>query len=233
MTFVDPSSAFVDVEVRIGRDATILPGVSLEGTTRIGAGATVGPFTRLVDTTVGAGAEITFSVARGARIGRGATVGPFASLRPGTVLEEGAKAGTFVEIKASRVGRGSKVPHLAYVGDATIGRASNIGAGTVTVNYDGFRKSRTTVGDEVHVGSDTMLVAPVKLGRRSWTGAGSVISKDVPAGALAVERTEQRNVRGYDERKRTKEQARRRAEGRAVQGDGAKGSSTRGGRDRG
>jgi bifunctional UDP-N-acetylglucosamine pyrophosphorylase/glucosamine-1-phosphate N-acetyltransferase len=224
VTFTDPSSAYLDVEVRIGADTTILPGVSLEGATRIGAGATIGPFTRLVDTTVADEAEVTFAVARGAKIGRGASVGPFASLRPETVLDEGAKAGTFVEIKASRVGKGSKVPHLAYVGDATIGRDSNLGAGTVTVNYDGFAKHRTTVGDEVHVGSDTMLVAPVKLGRRAWTGAGSVITKDVPAGALAVERTDQRNVRGYDDRKRAKERAKQRTEARGT------GQTTRGGR---
>jgi bifunctional UDP-N-acetylglucosamine pyrophosphorylase/glucosamine-1-phosphate N-acetyltransferase len=130
-------------------------------------------------------------------------VGPYASLRPGTVLAEEAKAGSFVEIKASRVGRRSKVPHLSYVGDTVIGRDTNVGAATVTVNYDGFRKHRTVIGDEVHIGSDTMLVAPVRIGRRAWTGAGSVITKDVPAGALAVERAEQRVVRGYDERKRT------------------------------
>src|SRR5262249_1307498 len=157
----------------------------LHGSTRIGAGATVGPATRVVDSTIGDGAEVTFSVVRGARVKAGATVGPYASIRPGTVLEEGAKAGTFVEIKSSRVGRGSKVPHLSYVGDAEIGRDSNIGAGTVTVNYDGFDKHRTVIGDEVHVGSDTMLVAPVRVGKRAWTGAGSVITKDVPPGALA------------------------------------------------
>jgi bifunctional UDP-N-acetylglucosamine pyrophosphorylase/glucosamine-1-phosphate N-acetyltransferase len=128
-------------------------------------------------------------------------VGPFAHLRPGTVLGVDTKAGSFVEIKASRIGDGTKVPHLAYVGDATIGRNTNIGAGTVTVNYDGYGKYRTTIGDDVRIGSDTMLVAPVKVGRGAVTGAGSVITKDVPAGALAVERAEQRVVRGYRDRK--------------------------------
>ncbi len=202
VTFVDPDTAYVDVDVRIGADATIQPLTFLQGATRIGAGATIGPATRVVDSTVGDGVEVTFSVVRGARVQAGATVGPYASIRAGTIMEAGSKAGTFVEIKASRVGRGSKVPHLSYVGDAQIGRDSNIGAATVTVNYDGFDKHRTVIGDEVHIGSDTMLVAPVRVGKRAWTGAGSVITKDVPPGALAVERAEQRTVKGYDRRKR-------------------------------
>ena len=152
----------------------------------------------------------------GSKIGRHATVGPYASLRPGTVLEDGAKVGTYVEVKASRVGKGSKVPHLAYVGDAVIGEGSNLGAGTVTVNYDGFEKHRTVIGDGVHVGSDTMLVAPVRLGANSWTGAGSVITKDVPPGALAVERTEQRTIAGYDERRREARKKDAGARGRAT-----------------
>ncbi len=202
VTFADPSTAYVDVDVRIGSDSVILPMTFLEGRTRIGVGCRVGPATRVIDSTVGEGAEITFSVVRGSRIGPRASVGPYASLRPGTVIEEGSKAGTFVEIKASRVGRGSKVPHLSYVGDAIIGEGVNLGAGTVTVNYDGFEKHRTVVDDGAHVGSDTMLVAPVKVGKRAWTGAGSTITRDVPAGALAVERSEQRMVPGYDERQR-------------------------------
>jgi bifunctional UDP-N-acetylglucosamine pyrophosphorylase/glucosamine-1-phosphate N-acetyltransferase len=204
VTFVDPDTAYVDVDVRIGRDTTILPMTVLQGATRIGSGASIGPSTRIVDSTVGDGADITFSVVRGSTIGATATVGPFASLRPGTVIEEGGKAGTFVEIKASRIGRGSKVPHLSYVGDATLGEGVNIGAGTVTVNYDGFAKHPTVVGDGAHIGSDTMLVAPVKVGKHAWTGAGSVITRDIPDGALAVERTDQRIVPGYDERKRAK-----------------------------
>jgi bifunctional UDP-N-acetylglucosamine pyrophosphorylase/glucosamine-1-phosphate N-acetyltransferase len=202
VTFVDPSSAFVDVDVRIGAESVIGALSFLEGATRIGAGCSIGPSTRIVDSSVADGAEVTFSVVRGARVGRGATVGPFASLRPGTVIEEGAKAGTFVELKATRVGAGSKVPHLSYMGDATIGRGVNVGAGSITCNYDGYDKRRTVIGDEAFIGSDTMLIAPVTIGRRAWTAAGSAVSKDVPAGALAVERAEQRAVRGYDERKR-------------------------------
>jgi bifunctional UDP-N-acetylglucosamine pyrophosphorylase/glucosamine-1-phosphate N-acetyltransferase len=204
VTFIDAASTYVDVQVRIAPDAVIQPMTFLQGTTSIGAGATVGPATRVVDSTVGDGAEVTFSVVRGARIGPRATVGPYASVRAGTVLGEGAKIGSFVEVKASHIGPGSKVPHLSYVGDARIGRGTNIGAGTVTVNYDGFDKHRTVIGDEVHIGSDTMMVAPIRIGRRAWTGAGSVITKDVPDGALAVERNEQRNVPGYDERVRRK-----------------------------
>jgi bifunctional UDP-N-acetylglucosamine pyrophosphorylase/glucosamine-1-phosphate N-acetyltransferase len=164
-------------------------------------GCEIGPSTRIEDSRIADGAEVTFAVVRGSRIGPRASVGPFASVRPGTVLDEGAKAGTFVEIKASRVGAGSKVPHLTYVGDATIGRNTNVGAATVTVNYDGYTKHSTVIGDDVRIGSDTMLVAPVRVGKGAVTGAGSVITRDVPAGALAVERAEQRVVPGYRKRK--------------------------------
>ena len=202
VTIVDPDATYVDVDVRIGADTSLLPLTFLQGDTRIGAGCTIGPSTRIVDTRVGDGAEITFSVVRGSRLGPGALVGPYASLRPGTVIDERGKAGTFVEMKNTRVGAGSKVPHLSYMGDAVIGRHVNVGAGTITCNYDGYEKHPTVIGDDSFIGSDTMLVAPVRLGKRSWTGAGSVIAKDVPAGSLAVERAEQRTVRGYDERKR-------------------------------
>jgi bifunctional UDP-N-acetylglucosamine pyrophosphorylase/glucosamine-1-phosphate N-acetyltransferase len=150
---------------------------------------------------VGDGTEITFAVVLGSRIGGDATVGPFARLRPGSMLADGSKAGTFVDVKNARIGRGSKVPHLSYVGDATLGEDVNVGAGTITVNYDGYDKYTTMIGDGARIGSDTMLVAPVRIGRNANTGAGSVITKDVPAGALAVERGEQRVVRGYRERK--------------------------------
>jgi bifunctional UDP-N-acetylglucosamine pyrophosphorylase/glucosamine-1-phosphate N-acetyltransferase len=206
VTFVDPGSTYVDVDVRIGRDTVVQPLTFLQGSTRVGAGCSIGPATRVVDSTIGDGAEVTFSVVKESRIGPRASVGPYASIRPGTVLEEGAKAGTFVEIKKSRVGKGSKVPHLAYVGDATIGEESNIGAGVVTVNYDGVAKHRTTIGDRAFVGSDTMLIAPVKVGKDASTGAGSVITRDVPPGALAVERAEQRIVLRYAERKRRKKE---------------------------
>jgi len=203
VTIVDPSTTYVDVDVRIGRDTVIHPFTFLEGRTRIGGSCELGPSTRIVDSRIDDGASVIFAVVREARIGAGATVGPYASIRPGTVLGQGAKVGTFVEVKNSRVGRGSKVPHLSYVGDGDIGDGVNIGAANVFANYDGYRKHRTVVGDEVRTGSDTILVAPVRLGKGAVTGAGSVITKDVPPGALAVERSEQRIVKGYRKRKDT------------------------------
>lgn len=211
VTIEDPATTFIDVDVRIGRESVIRPMTILEGQTRIGAGCVVGPGTRIVDSRVEAGAAVEHSVVKGSRIGRGATVGPFAHLRPGTVLGPRTKAGAFVEIKASRIGEGSKVPHLSYVGDASIGRGVNVGAATVTVNYDGYRKHRTVIEDEARIGSDTMLVAPVRIGKGAVTGAGSVITRDVPAGALAVERAEQKVVEGY--RRRKDAEAARRARG--------------------
>ncbi len=202
VTVVDPAATYVDADVTVAADAVLLPGTHLEGATAVGRAATVGPDTRLVDTTVADGATVTYSLAVGAFVGPGATVGPFTYLRPGARLERGAKAGAFVEIKQSTVGENSKVPHLSYVGDTTIGRDANIGAATVTVNYDGYRKHKTVIGDGARVGSDTMLVAPVTVGARAYTGAGSVITKDVPDGALAVERGEQRVVEGYADRRR-------------------------------
>jgi bifunctional UDP-N-acetylglucosamine pyrophosphorylase/glucosamine-1-phosphate N-acetyltransferase len=185
----------------------------LEGSTRIGTAASIGPVTRIVDSRVGNEADVSFSVVRESNIGRGATVGPYASVRPGTVLEDGAKAGSFVEIKGSRIGKGAKVPHLSYVGDADVGARANIGAATVTVNYDGFEKRRTQIGPDAKIGSDTMLVAPVKVGRGAYTGAGSVITRDVPDGALAVERSEQRVVEGYAKRKRARYEAKQQRQG--------------------
>jgi len=213
VTFVDPDTAYVDVDVRIGSDTTVLPFTVLEGSTRIGSECVIGPGSRVVDSTVGDGAEVSYSVVRGSKLGRRVSIGPYASLRPGTVIDDDAKAGTFVELKSTRLGRGAKVPHLSYMGDATIGAGANVGAGSITCNYDGVNKHATTIGEGAFIGSDTMLVAPVKVGKRAWTGAGSTITRDVPAGALAVERSEQRVVRGYDERKRpvaVKKKARRR-----------------------
>lgn len=213
VTFLDPDTAYVDVDVRIGQDSVIQPLTVLQGRTRIGVGCAIGPATRVVDSAIGDEAEVTFSVVKESRVGPGASVGPYASLRPGTVLEAGAKAGTFVEIKKSRVGKGSKVPHLSYVGDATIGEDANIGAGVVTVNYDGIAKHPTVIGDRAFIGSDTMLIAPVKVGREASTGAGSVITRDVPPGALAVERADQRIVPGYAERKKRKPRGRGKGRG--------------------
>jgi bifunctional UDP-N-acetylglucosamine pyrophosphorylase/glucosamine-1-phosphate N-acetyltransferase len=202
VTVVDPRTTWLDVDVQLAQDVELLPGTHLQGRTRVGAGAVVGPDSTLLDCEVGEGASVVRTHASGAVIGPDATVGPFTYLRPGTALGRGAKAGAFVEIKASRVGEGSKVPHLSYVGDAVIGDGSNIGAATVFVNYDGRAKHRTTVGDGVRVGSDTMLVAPVSVGDGAYTAAGSVITEDVPAGALGVGRAKQRNIEGWVARKR-------------------------------
>jgi bifunctional UDP-N-acetylglucosamine pyrophosphorylase/glucosamine-1-phosphate N-acetyltransferase len=202
VTVVDPASTWVDVDVQLEPDVVVHPNTGLHGATRVAAQAVIGPGTTLTDTVVGPGAHVLASHATGADIGPHAHVGPFSYLRPGTVLGAAAKAGAFVEIKNSSVGAGSKVPHLSYVGDAQIGEGVNIGAATVFVNYDGVAKHRTTVGDHVRVGSDTMLVAPLTLGAGSYTAAGSVITEDVPPGALAVARGAQRNIAGWVERRR-------------------------------
>jgi bifunctional UDP-N-acetylglucosamine pyrophosphorylase / glucosamine-1-phosphate N-acetyltransferase len=202
VTVVDPQTTWLDVDVTLAPDVVVHPNCQLHSGSAVDTGATIGPDTTLVATHVGTGASVVRTHAERAVIGPEATVGPFTYLRPGTVLGRGAKAGAYVEIKASEVGDGSKVPHLSYVGDATIGTGSNVGAATVFVNYDGRAKHRTTVGDDVRIGSDTMLVAPVTVGEGAFTGAGSVITKDVPDGALGVERSEQRNIEGYAERVR-------------------------------
>jgi bifunctional UDP-N-acetylglucosamine pyrophosphorylase/glucosamine-1-phosphate N-acetyltransferase len=201
VTIVDPSTTYIDAGVRIGADAVIRPLTFLEGDTRIGKGAAIGPSTRIVDSRVGDDAEVTFSVVLGSRVGARAIIGPFARLRPGVDMGERTKAGAFVDLKAVRIGAGAKVPHLAYVGDAVVGKDANVGAGTITVNYDGYEKRTTVIGEGARIGSDTMLIAPVKIGRNANTGAGSVITKNVPAGALGVERSEQHNVKGYRARK--------------------------------
>jgi bifunctional UDP-N-acetylglucosamine pyrophosphorylase/glucosamine-1-phosphate N-acetyltransferase len=201
VSITDPERTYVDAGVKVGPDTALLPGTRLLGQTRIGRDCVIGPDSVIEDTRIEDGVTVELSVVRGARIGEAATVGPYAHIRPGTVLGPRSKAGSFVEIKASKVGEESKVPHLSYVGDATIGKNVNVGAGTVTVNYDGYGKHRTVIGDDVRIGSDTMLVAPVRVGKGAITGAGSVITKDVPAGALAVERAEQRVIPGYRERK--------------------------------
>jgi bifunctional UDP-N-acetylglucosamine pyrophosphorylase/glucosamine-1-phosphate N-acetyltransferase len=181
----DPLRTYVDANVTLGPEVELLPGVVLEGKTTVGAGSVIGPDTRLVDTTVGQGATVTYSVATEAEIGDGVTVGPYSHLRPGTRLGQASKAGSFVEIKSSTIGVGAKVPHLAYVGDAEIGDGANVGAGTITANYDGRAKHRTRVGARAQIGSNTVLVAPVEVGEGAYTGAGAVVTGDVPAGALA------------------------------------------------
>jgi bifunctional UDP-N-acetylglucosamine pyrophosphorylase/glucosamine-1-phosphate N-acetyltransferase len=201
VTIVDPAVTWVDVDVSMAPDAEILPGTHLEGQTTIGAGARVGPDCLLRNTAVGPDATVLYAVCDSAEIGPGASVGPFVRLRPGTRIGPGAHIGTFVELKNASVGDGSKVPHLSYVGDADIGEHSNIGAATVFVNYDGAAKHHTTVGDYVRIGSDTMLVAPVSVGDGAFTAAGSVITEDVPPGALGVARGRQHNSEGWVERR--------------------------------
>jgi bifunctional UDP-N-acetylglucosamine pyrophosphorylase/glucosamine-1-phosphate N-acetyltransferase len=201
VTIVDPASTLIDVTVTIGPDTTIEPSTYVRGATSIGQGCTLGPLTTLIDATLHDHVTIPHSYVVQAEIDDHATVGPFAYLRPGTRLRTRSKAGTFVEIKNSDVGAGSKVPHLSYIGDATIGEDTNLGAATITANYDGTNKHRTTIGDRVHTGVDTTLVAPVTLGDDTWTGANSAITKDIPDKALGIARERQTNYEGYADRK--------------------------------
>jgi bifunctional UDP-N-acetylglucosamine pyrophosphorylase / glucosamine-1-phosphate N-acetyltransferase len=184
VTVLDPDATVIDVDVEIGEDTVVEPFTSIRGRTRIGCRCTV-RHSYLVDCT----------------LEDGVNVGPFAYLRPGTVLRAGSKAGTFVEVKNSDVGAGAKIPHLSYIGDAEIGAQSNLGAATITANYDGREKHRTSIGERVHTGVDTTLVAPVSVADDAYTGAGSVITEDVPAGALGIARERQSNVEGYAERR--------------------------------
>jgi bifunctional UDP-N-acetylglucosamine pyrophosphorylase/glucosamine-1-phosphate N-acetyltransferase len=197
VTVVDPTTTWVDVDVELARDVTLLPGTQLHGATVVAEGATVGPDTTLTDVEIGPGATVVRTHGSLAVIGARASVGPFAYLRPGTVLGEDGKIGTFVETKNAQIGAGSKVPHLSYVGDATIGEQTNIGASSVFVNYDGVRKHHTTIGSYARTGSDTKFIAPVTVGDGAYTGAGSVIKQDVPPGALAVSSGTQRNIDGW------------------------------------
>ena len=202
VTVVDPATTWVDAGVELARDVLVEPGVQLRGRTVVGEGATVGPDTTLTDVVIGAGASVVRTHGSAAHIGAGATVGPFAYLRPGTELGVKGKIGTFVEVKNSQIGEGSKVPHLSYVGDATIGEHSNIGAASVFVNYDGVNKHRTVVGSHVRTGSDNMFVAPVTVGDGAYSGAGTVLRRDVPPGALAVSGGPQRNIERWVIRRR-------------------------------
>ncbi len=202
VAMLDPDRVYIDAGVSVAAGARIYPDVYLVGETTVGADAEVGPNVHATDTAIAEGATVRWAVLDRAVVGRDASVGPFTHLRPGTDLGEGAKAGEFVGIKNSTIGKGSKVPHLAYVGDAEIGEGSNLGAGTVTVNYDGYHKHRTKIGDRVRIGSDTMLIAPVEIGDDAYTGAGSVITEDVAPGALAIERSPQQEISGYAERRK-------------------------------
>jgi bifunctional UDP-N-acetylglucosamine pyrophosphorylase/glucosamine-1-phosphate N-acetyltransferase len=195
--FTAPATVTIDVTVEIGQDTTIGAGVTLTGTTKIGDGARIGPNATISDSQIGHDATVLHAVVTEAEVGPGATVGPFAYLRPGARLEENAKVGTFVEVKNSTIGAGAKVPHLSYVGDADIGEGANLGASSITANYDGRKKHRTTIGKGVRTGVHTSLVAPVNVGDGAYTGAGSVIRKNVPGGALSYSDAKQRTIEGY------------------------------------
>jgi bifunctional UDP-N-acetylglucosamine pyrophosphorylase / glucosamine-1-phosphate N-acetyltransferase len=197
VTVVDPASTWIEAEVEIEADARIEPATTLRGATRVAGHAVVGPQTTLIDSVVGIESRVVNSYLVECEVRDGCSVGPFAYLRPGALLDAGAKVGTFVEVKNSHIGKSAKVPHLSYIGDADVGAGTNIGAGTITANYDGFRKSRTVIGVDVRIGVDTMLVAPVEVGDSAYTGAGAVIKDDVPNGALAVSENAQRNIDGY------------------------------------
>ncbi|MFF5146208.1 bifunctional UDP-N-acetylglucosamine diphosphorylase/glucosamine-1-phosphate N-acetyltransferase GlmU [Streptomyces sp. NPDC013157] len=218
VTVVDPATTWVDVTVTFEQDAVVHPGTQLLGSTHLARGAEVGPNSRLKDTRVGAGARVSNTVSDSAHIGAEASVGPYAYLRPGTRLGAKGKIGTYVETKNASIGEGTKVPHLSYVGDATIGEYSNIGAASVFVNYDGESKHHTTVGSHCKTGSDNMFVAPVTIGDGAYTAAGSVITKDVPPGSLAVARGQQRNIEGWVARKRPGSSAAKAAEAASRRG---------------
>ncbi|CAB4932109.1 unannotated protein [freshwater metagenome] len=218
VTIIDPTTTWIDATAVLSHDVTVHPGSAIYGSTTIATGAVIGPRTTLTNCIVKEGASVLESIATDTVIGESATVGPFTYLRSGTVLGDSTKAGAFVEMKNATVGAGSKVPHLSYVGDATIGEGSNIGAATIFVNYDGVDKHHTTVGDHVRIGSDTMLVAPVSIGDGAYTAAGSVITENVPAGAIGVGRAKQRNVIGWVLRKRAGSKSAKAAEASQMKG---------------
>jgi bifunctional UDP-N-acetylglucosamine pyrophosphorylase / glucosamine-1-phosphate N-acetyltransferase len=201
VTIEDPGAIWIDADVELAPDVTIRPGSALRGHTAVGSGSIIGPMTTLIDARVGERASVIHSYLVECQVSDEATVGPFTYLRPDARIGEGAKAGSFVEIKNSEIGRGAKVPHLSYIGDAEVGEGTNLGATTVTANYDGRKKNRTKIGKNVHTGVDTTFVAPVEVGDDAYTGAGSVISDDVPPGALGITRSEQKNVEGYAAKK--------------------------------
>jgi bifunctional UDP-N-acetylglucosamine pyrophosphorylase/glucosamine-1-phosphate N-acetyltransferase len=197
VTVQDPATTWIDLKVKLAEDVTILPGTQLKGATVVEAGATIGPDTTLVDCEIGEDATVKRTDGTLAVIGAGASVGPFAFLRPGTELGADGKIGTFVETKNAKIGAGSKVPHLSYVGDATVGEGANIGAATIFANYDGVNKHHSVVGSHVRTGSHNVFVAPVRIGDGAYTGAGTIVRKDVPAGALAISVAPQRNMDGW------------------------------------
>lgn len=205
VNFIDINSVFISLNVTIGRDTQIYPNVYLEGSTKIGKGCTIYPNVRVLDSTIGDGAVIRdFTLIEGSVVRERASVGPFARIRPGSQIGEEARIGNFVEVKKSVIGSGTKAGHLSYLGDAKIGNNVNIGAGTITCNYDGYKKYITTIEDNVFIGSDSQLIAPVKVGRGAFIGAGSTITKDVPSMALAISRIKQTNIEDWVKKKQLK-----------------------------
>lgn len=209
VTFILADTTFIGMDVAIGRDSIMYPNTFLSGATNIGENCSIGPSVRITDTKIGRGAAVQYAVVTDATIGDEVSVGPFCFIRPGTVIKKGGKAGTFVELKNSVVGEKSKVPHLSYIGDANLGRDVNVGAGTITCNYDGVNKWGTVIEDGVFLGSDTMLVAPVNIGKGAVTAAGSAITEDVPADSLGIERAEQKNIPGWADKHRRKAEKKR------------------------
>lgn len=201
VTIIDPRTTYLDRTVEIGKDTTLYPNCTLQGKTRIGERCVIEPNSKISDTEIGDGVTIrSYSVITESRIEDEATIGPFAHLRPLSEVKAKAKIGNFVEVKKSIIGKGSKANHMAYIGDSLIGEEVNIGAGTITCNYDGFEKHQTIIGDRVFVGSNVELVAPVKVGSRASIGAGTTVTKDVPEGALAISRVKQKNIRGWSKK---------------------------------
>ena len=205
VTIIAPQTTYIAADVEILEDTVIWPHTLLKGRTRIGRNCEIGPSSIISDSTIDDGASVVHSVVTESCIGRGARVGPFAHLRPQSELGEAVRVGNFVEIKKSTLGEGAKVPHLAYVGDAEIGKRANLGAGVIVVNYDGQKKHATTIGDDAFVGCNANLVAPVNIGEEAFVAAGSTITRDVPAGALAVGRARQENKEGWAKRRKTTE----------------------------
>ena len=201
VTIVDPASTWIDADVDIAPDATIEPGTALRGATTVGPDSVIGPHTTATDARIGASSTVLRSHLTDCEVGNGCEVGPFSYLRPGARLADGSKAGAFVEIKNSEIGEGAKVPHLSYVGDADVAAGANLGASTITANYDGKAKHRTKIGEGARIGVHTSLVAPVSVGDDAYTGAGAVIRDDVPDGALGVSDAKQRNIEGYTKRR--------------------------------
>ena len=201
VTVVDPNSTFIEQGVKIGQDSIIYPFTIIEKDTKIGSNCFIGPYSHLIDADIGRGVKVWASIIESSTVKEGANIGPYAHLRPETVVEKGAKIGNFVELKKTVIGEGSKASHLTYLGDAVVGKKVNIGAGTITCNYDGEKKNKTVIEDGVFIGSNNSLVAPVKLGKDSYTGAGSIITEDVPTGNLAIGRSRQKNISGWRKKK--------------------------------